>query len=374
MNIALFTDTCFPQVNGVSNTVDMMIKNFTYLGHHVHLFAPEYPQKAVYQNLTTFKSTSLWFYPDMGVCHRDDEKVRKVLREFKPDVVHVMSELSCGWMGRAMAKEFNVPLFSTFTTNIPEYAKLHGFWFLEPLLWNYLRYFHKPSRQVLAPSQVIINELKRQKFYHVSLFQRGVDISMYHSKYKSLIINGFDLQRFDTTFLYVGRLSKEKNIEVLLKSFAILCQSLSSKMALIIVGDGPAKSYYQGISNEHVYYIGFQDKKSLAQWYASVDAFVFPSMSETFGNVILEAMASNILVVGAVQGGVGCILNKENGIAIDMRSLDDLFSTMKQIALKNIKVDQYQRGMKKTLKKFNWYSVLNKLVGTYKHSQKVLKV
>ena len=369
MNIALFTDTCFPQVNGVSNTVDMMVKHLTILGHHVHLFAPEYPHaKPIYQNITTFKSTSLWFYPDMVICHRDDALVRQVLHQFKPDVIHVMSELTCGWMGRSMAKELNIPLFTTFTTHIVEYARLHNVGFLSSVIWKYFRIFHKPARHVLTPSQVMIDELRKQKIYHTSLFQRGVDTSMYHPKYKSTQINGFDLSQYDTTFLYVGRLSKEKNIELLLKSFDSLCQSLSSTMALFIVGDGPARAYYQELANEHVHFVGFQDKKNLAQWYASVDAFVFPSMSETFGNVILEAMASDVLVVGAIQGGVGCILNKENGVAIDMRSFDELFAVMKHIALKKIKVETYQSGMHNTLKYYDWQTVLNLLVCKYENS------
>ncbi|MBS3991837.1 MAG: glycosyltransferase [Erysipelothrix sp.] len=369
MNIALFTDTCFPQVNGVSNTVDMMVKHLTLLGHHVHLFAPEYSQpQPIYQNITTFKSTSLWFYPDMVICHRDDRLVRSVLQQFKPDVIHVMSELTCGWMGRRAAQELNIPLFTTFTTHIVEYAKLHNVGFLSSIIWKYFKYFHKPARQVLTPSQVMINELRQQKIYHASLFQRGVDTSMYHPKYKSTIINGIDLSQYDTTFLYVGRLSKEKNIEILLRSFEALCQSLPSSMALFIVGDGPAKSLYQELANEHVHFIGFQDKHNLAKWYASVDAFVFPSMSETFGNVILEAMASNTIVVGAKQGGVGCILNNENGIAIDMRSFDELFAIMKHIALKKIKVKSYQNGMQKTLIKYDWNFVLNQLICKYENS------
>lgn len=369
MNIALFTDTCFPQVNGVSNTVDMMVKHLTLLGHNVHLFAPEYHQPIpIYQNITTFKSTSLWFYPDMVICHRDDTLVRKVLHQFKPDVIHVMSELTCGWMGRKVAKELNIPLFTTFTTHIVEYARLHHVGFLSSAIWKYFRYFHKPARHVLTPSQVMIDELRRHKINHASLFQRGVDTSMYHPKFKSHMINGYDLSKYDTTFLYVGRLSKEKNIEILLKSFKSLCESLSSKMALFIVGDGPAKDLYQELANEHVHFIGFQDKKNLARWYASVDAFVFPSMSETFGNVILEAMASNVIVVGAIQGGVGCILNKENGIGIDMRSFDDLFAVMKHIALKKINVETYQKGMIMTLEKHNWNNVLNQLICKYENS------
>jgi glycosyltransferase involved in cell wall biosynthesis len=310
----------------------------------------------------------VWFYPDMRISHFNLKRVREVFDEFKPDVVHVMSELTCGMMGKIIAQERNIPLFTTFTTHIVEYARLHGVGYLSQPIWSYLKWFHKSSAQVLAPSMIIINELRDQKFKRVSLFKRGVDLSMYHPSYKAEMIDSFDLNDESIKFLYVGRISKEKNIEILLRSFEALCQSLPSSMALFIVGDGPAKSLYQELANEHVHFIGFQDKHNLAKWYASVDAFVFPSMSETFGNVILEAMASNTIVVGAKQGGVGCILNNENGIAIDMRSFDELFAIMKHIALKKIKVKSYQNGMQKTLIKYDWNFVLNQLICKYENS------
>ena len=228
----------------------------------------------------------------MVLCYREDALARNKLQQFKPDVFHVMSELTCGWMGRSLAKELNIPLFTTFTTHMVEYAKLHHVGLLSSLIWKYFRWFHKPARQVLTPSQVMIDELRKQKIDHASLFQCGVDTSMYHPKCKCFRINGIDLSQYETTFFYVGRLSKEKKIELLLKSFNSLCQSLSSTMALFIVGDGPEKVYYQSIANDHVHFIGFQDKTTLTKWYASVATFVFPSMSVTFGNVILEAIAS----------------------------------------------------------------------------------
>ncbi|MBS3972649.1 MAG: glycosyltransferase family 1 protein [Erysipelotrichia bacterium] len=368
MNIALFTDTCFPQINGVSNTIDMMVKNFIKLNHQVHVFAPHYHPLPSYPRLSTFNSTSVWFYPDMRISHFNLKRVREVFDEFKPDVVHVMSELTCGMMGKIIAQERNIPLFTTFTTHIVEYARLHGVGYLSQPIWSYLKWFHKSSAQVLAPSMIIINELRDQKFKRVSLFKRGVDLSMYHPSYKAEMIDSFDLNDESIKFLYVGRISKEKNIELLIKVFNHCSSSLPIPMKLFVIGDGPLKHEMEKISNKNTHFLGFQDKTSLAKWYASVDAFIFPSMSETFGNVILEAMASETLVVGAKQGGVGCILNEHNGIAIDMQSYEDIFSIMKHIALRKIDKTQYLEGMRKTCREHDWEHVLNALIQKYEQS------
>lgn len=373
MNIALFTDTCFPQINGVSNTVDMMVKNLMKLNHQVHIFAPHYSFMPPYQRLTTFKSTSLWFYPDMGLVHPDLKRVLRVCNEFKPDVVHVMSELTCGWMGRWIAQELNIPLFTTFTTHIVEYASLHGLGFLSKPLWSYLKWFHQPARSVLAPSMVMVRELQKQGFRHVSLFKRGVDLSMYHPSFKTDHIHHHPLGQDIIKFLYVGRISKEKNIELLINVFNELSVSLPIPMKCFVIGDGPLKSELEKKANHHVHFLGFLDKPTLAQWYSSVDAFVFPSMSETFGNVVLEAMASETLVVGAKQGGVGCILNENNGIAIDMQSHDALFSIMKHIALKKIDKTPYLDGMRITLEDHDWEHVLNTLIQKYENSRLIDK-
>jgi glycosyltransferase involved in cell wall biosynthesis len=373
MNIALFTDTCFPQINGVSNTVDMMVKNLTKLNHHVHVFAPHYSNQSPYTNITTFNSTPVWFYPDMRLSHLNLSKVREVCDEFKPDVVHVMSELSCGLMGRKIAHERNIPLFTTFTTHIVEYARLHGVGFLSSSIWAYLKWFHKPARQVLAPSMLMVSVLKKQGFRHVSLFKRGVDLSLYHPSFKQNVIDDYVLDSKRIKFLYVGRISKEKNIELLINVFNELSSSLSVPMSLYVVGDGPLKGEMEKLAKQNIHFLGFQDKVSLAKWYASVDAFVFPSMSETFGNVILEAMASETLVIGAKQGGVGCILNNHNGIAIDMNIFEELFSVMKHIALKKISKTKYIKGMKKTLDEHDWEHVLTTLIAKYEQSQLIDK-
>jgi phosphatidylinositol alpha 1,6-mannosyltransferase len=373
MNIALFTDTCFPQINGVSNTVDMMVKNLIKLNHQVHVFAPNYESLPSYPRLTTFNSTSVWFYPDMRISHPNIKLVREIFDEFQPDVVHVMSELTCGMMGRLIANERNIPLFTTFTTHIVEYARIHGVGFLSQPIWMYLKWFHKSSRQVLAPSMMMVRELKNQKFRHVSLFMRGVDISMYHPSFKMESIGSYTMGSDSIKFLYVGRISKEKNIELLIKVFNHLSSAISNPKSLFVIGDGPMKDELEELSNNDVHFLGFQDKSSLAKWYASVDAFIFPSMSETFGNVILEAMASETLVVGAKQGGVGCILNEHNGIAIDMNSHEELFSIMKHIVLRKIDTKPYCEGMKKTLEEHDWEHVLNSLIQKYEKSRSIDK-
>jgi glycosyltransferase involved in cell wall biosynthesis len=368
MNIALFTDTCFPQINGVSNTVDMMVKTLRSQGHQVHIFAPEYEVAIYGSSMTMFQSFPVWFYPDMKVSLFNMNKVRSVCDYFNPDVIHVMTELTIGHMGRNISLERKCPLFTTFTTHVAYYAQLHGLAYLQKPIWSYLKWFHKSAYRVLVPSHSMISELKSQGFQHLQWFKRGVDVHLYNPSHKKQLIDHYDLSQYQCTFLYVGRLSKEKEVEMLIEVFNELSTSLPMSMALFVAGDGPLRKRCEDMANSYVHFLGFQSKSQLKHWYASVDAFVFPSMSETFGNVILEAMASMTLVVGAQQGGVGCILNDSNGVAIDMTIHEHLLEVMKGIVLKHISAQDKVEGMKDTVQEHQWPHLIEGLVLSYQQA------
>jgi len=206
--------------------------------------------------------------------------VEKQIREFDPDVLHIATEGPLGMAARRFALRNDLPFTTAYHTRFPEYvhARLRL-----PLSWSYawLRRFHGPSKGVMAPTQVVVDDLQANGFKNVRLWSRGVDSNIFRPQ---------ESRRLDSTrpiFLYVGRVVVEKNVEAFLE--------LDLPGSKWVVGTGPALERIQA-RHPHVNYLGLLDREELAKVYAAADVFVFPSRTDTFGLVLLEAMACGLPV------------------------------------------------------------------------------
>jgi len=206
--------------------------------------------------------------------------VEKQIREFDPDVLHIATEGPLGMAARRFALRNDLPFTTAYHTRFPEYvhARLRL-----PLSWSYawLRRFHGPSKGVMAPTQVVVDDLQANGFKNVRLWSRGVDSNIFRPQ---------ESRRLDSTrpiFLYVGGVAVEKNVEAFLE--------LDLPGSKWVVGTGPALERIQA-RHPHVNYLGLLDREELAKVYAAADVFVFPSRTDTFGLVLLEAMACGLPV------------------------------------------------------------------------------
>jgi glycosyltransferase involved in cell wall biosynthesis len=269
LRILLVTDAWEPQVNGVVRTLKTTARELAAMGHEVRFLTP-----------LQFRTLPCPTYPEIRLSLFPQARVTAIIREFDPDVLHIATEGPLGLAARRFALRHDFPFTTAYHTRFPEYVTARiGI----PLSWSYawLRRFHQPSRAVMAPTQLVVDDLVANGFQRVRLWSRGVDQDIFHPQ---------DCKRLDSEppiFLYVGRVAVEKNVEAFLE--------LDLPGSKWVVGTGPA---LEAIRAKHpqANYLGVLEREDLARVYASATVFVFPSKTDTFGLVLLEAMACGLPV------------------------------------------------------------------------------
>jgi glycosyltransferase involved in cell wall biosynthesis len=248
--------------------------------------------------------------------------VAEALERFQPDLVHVVNPAVLGLGGIWLAKTKGYPLVASYHTHLPKYLEHYGMGMLEPLLWELLKAAHNQARLNLCTSTAMVQELSEKGIQHTDLWQRGVDTELFRPELRSESMRQRLLGSHSDTgklLLYIGRLSAEKQIE---RIRPVLEAIPDARLAL--VGDGPHRArleeHFAGLP---VHFVGYLAGEELASAYASGDAFVFPSSTETLGLVLLEAMAAGCPVVGANRGGIPDIVTDgDNGCLYEPEGAD----------------------------------------------------
>lgn len=285
MKVMIVTDAWRPQVNGVVRTLSTTRRELEAMGHEVDILSP-----------LEFRTLPCPTYPDIRLSMLPGSGAVKRIRDFAPHALHIATEGPLGLAARRYAIRNNLPFTTAYHTRFPEYVKAR---FGVPLSWTYgfLRWFHGPSRAVMAPTQKVKSDLEAYGFGNVVLWSRGVDLDVFKLQ---------EASRLDTAppiFLYVGRVAVEKNIEAFLE--------LDLPGSKWVAGDGPAMAGLRA-KYPNVNYLGVLDQHELAEVYASADVFVFPSKTDTFGLVLLEAMACGLPVAAYPVTGPIDVLGDSN--------------------------------------------------------------
>jgi len=284
MRLAIATDAWAPQVNGVVRTLNETIRRLKARGHEVEVISPD-----------RFTTIACPGYPEIRLALAPRFRLRKVLGAFKPDLVHISTEGPIGWSARAWCLKHKVPFTTAFHTRFPEYVAARTN--LSPdLIWPIMRRFHKGSRVVLTATQSLRDELESRGIHPTRLWSRGIDRDIFHTqqgKHPALQ----DIAK--PILLSVGRVAVEKNLEAFLDA--------DVPGTKVVVGDGPARAALEAQYPDAIF-LGTRQGAELASIYASADVFVFPSKTDTFGLVILEALACGTPVAGyLVQGPLDII-------------------------------------------------------------------
>jgi glycosyltransferase involved in cell wall biosynthesis len=307
VRIVLFTDTYPNDVNGVARTLGMLVAHAVARGHEVALVTPRVSPEAA-ANATGHRQLSgvpVPMYPELQLARGVDGEGRRMLEAFRPDLVHVATESTVGFSGRRWALRSGVPLVSSFHTNFPAYLHDYRMGPLEPLLWRYLRWFHDRSLVTFCPSWDTLESLLARDFHtRMRVWSRGVDTELFSPARRNAAVRERIAPGADRILVYVGRLAAEKRVDFLLDAFIRLRDATGPGTALVYVGDGPAAEKLRARAVEGVHFTGFLRGEALAEAYAAADLFVFASDTETFGNVVLEALASGVPAVVVDKGGV----------------------------------------------------------------------
>lgn len=205
------------------------------------------------------------------------------------------------------ARKNHIPLVASYHTHFDQYLSHYKIQWVESTLWKYMLWFHQDCRKIYVPSQSTLEHLEKKGLGNIEIWSRGVETDRFRphvNRQEVLASYGIDSRKF--VLLYVGRLAPEKSIDIVFDTYHALAPEIKANCHLIVAGDGPLSSTYREQYNDDcsITFTGFVQGKALSDLYAASDCFLFPSATETFGNVVLEAMASGTAVVGAAAGGV----------------------------------------------------------------------
>jgi glycosyltransferase involved in cell wall biosynthesis len=310
MRVAIFTDTYLPEVNGVARTLGKWSRYLESQHIPCRIFAPTAPanhREEVSNHVERFFSIPFFLYPECQFALPNPLNMKRALQEFQPTIIHVATPFNLGLLGNHYARKLDIPVVASYHTHFDQYLHYYKLSWMEPTLWKYMTWFHANCRKVYVPSESTRQHLQHRGFPELEIWGRGIESEKFHPKvdrHTVLQHYGVDSRKF--VILFVGRLAPEKSIDVLIKAFLAVPQHLREQMELVIAGDGPMHEELSEIAKEHrnIRLTGFLHGENLRELYAAADLFLFPSATETFGNVILESMASGTAVIGAAAGGV----------------------------------------------------------------------
>ncbi|MBB2495763.1 glycosyltransferase family 4 protein [Aquipseudomonas ullengensis] len=328
LHIALVSETFPPEINGVANTLGRLCQGLRARGHRLQLVRPRQADEAQPSD-DNLLLTRGWPLPGYAGLQWGQSSLHKLLRRWKrnrPDVLYVATEGPLGLSAMRAARRLGIPVVSGFHTNFQQYSGHYGLGLLSRLLTGYLRWFHNRTRMTLVPSTSQRMELQRRGFERLELLARGVDGQLFHPARRSAELRQqWGLEDGDIAVLHVGRLAPEKNLALLVKAFNSLQQALPhQRLKLILVGDGPSRAQLQAQLPDALF-CGLQRGEELAAHYASGDLFLFPSLSETFGNVVLEALAAGLAVVAFDQAAAAQHIRHGHNGALAMPGDDQAF-------------------------------------------------
>lgn len=319
MRLALVTETFVPQVNGVSGTLAQLERHLSARGVELAIVHPDYGPTQGSSIRLTVGSVRMPFYPDLRLPVPPFGKVWRRLIGWKPDLVHVVTEATLGLSALQFARIHGLPVVSSFHTNFDQYTAHYGMGWARGPIWRYLRWFHNRTAETYVPSRATIEDLERRGFERLVLWPRGVDSTLFRPDRpgRARVRNELGFAPEDIVIGHVGRLAAEKNIAELAESLnAVL--ATEPKTRALIVGDGPARVELESSLGSSARFVGFQSGDELADHYAAADVFAFTSRTETFGNVVLEAMSSGLPVVAVGAGGpVDIVREGETGFLIE---------------------------------------------------------
>ena len=303
LHLALVTETYAPEINGVAMTLGRIVDGLSARGHRVTVIRPrqrhESPRYSVTHRLACrqvrLPGIPLPGYPQLRVGLPARKRLLALWRVGRPDVVHVATEGPLGWSAINNAKRLGIAVTSSFHTNFDQYAHDYRLGWLQPLVTAWLRHFHNRTLRTFAPTRELVARLESEGYRDVRLLSRGVDTALFNPARRDESLRlSWGVAPGDPAVIHVGRLAKEKNYPLLFRAFDAI-KAVEPRARLILVGDGPMLAACQKMQPEAVF-TGFYTGPNLARHYASGDIYLHPSFTETFGNVVTEALASGLAV------------------------------------------------------------------------------
>jgi phosphatidylinositol alpha 1,6-mannosyltransferase len=306
-------------VNGVSRTLERLVGAVEARGGEVRVITIDDPEASPDPRVERWPSIPFWAYPQLRMTAPSRSRALDVIEKWKPNLIHSATEFGVGLGGLIGARDRQIPFVTSYHTHFTAYLRHYNLSFLDSIGWPFLRWFHNAGRRTFAPSEMVRAELEANGFHGTRVWSRGVDQAKFNPSFRSRELRA-SLGADDETILvaYVGRIAPEKGIDVAINGMRMVLErhaaAGSANVRFVLVGDGPAEERCRKTAPPGTVFTGRLSGRELSEVYASADVFVFPSITETFGNVVLEAMASGLALVAPDWGATTELATTETAL------------------------------------------------------------
>ncbi len=375
LRIAVVTETYAPEINGVANTMRHMVETLLLQGHNVELTRPR--QACDTQPIGVLKSAtdtggnlslrlvrglSIPKYRELQFGLVTRGSLASGWRDVRPDVVHIVTEGPLGWAALFAARRLGIPVSSGFHTNFEAYSRHYGIGLFAGMVDASLRLFHNRCDATLVPIEQIRQALAGRGYERLAVVGRGIDTVRFNPERRSdALRTSWGCKADEPVAIYVGRLAPEKNLGLFIKA-ALAVREIDPRTRIVLVGDGPDAAALRTAHPDFVF-AGMRRGDDLAAHYASADLFLFPSVTETFGNVTMEALASGLAVVAYDYAAARQhIAHHRNGLLVPFNNAAEFVATSQRLIKNAEQIVTLKQGARSAAENLSWGQIVHDLV------------
>ena len=366
LQIALVTETYLPEVNGVAITIGRMVQGLRQRGHSIHMIRPRQFKNDIAAEESNYRETLVSGMPIPGYPELKSGLPAKglLLRHWKqqrPDIVHIATEGPLGWSALSAARKLNIPVSTDFHTNFHSYTQHYGIGLLKKPIAAYLRHFHNKAACTMVPTTSLQQQLEHEGYKNVLVVSRGVDAELFHpAKRNAELRASWGADDSTPVVMLVSRIAPEKNLHVVIQAFDQM-RTVEPRAKLVMVGDGPARAELEK-QHPHVIFAGMQTGEPLAKHYASGDIFLYPSLTETYGNVTVEAMSSGLATVAYDYAAARQhIRHDANGVLVPFADTDAFVTQATGLITDMARVQRMRLAARQTVESLTWEHIMGQM-------------
>jgi glycosyltransferase involved in cell wall biosynthesis len=374
LRVSIVTETYPPEVNGVARTIACVVEGMRSRNHEIQLIRPkqskaeqrgEIASDDVLFHEVLMRGLPIPRYPHLRMGLTSKKTLVSLWSRRRPDVVHIATEGPMGWSALQAAVQLKLPVCSDFRTNFHAYSKHYGIGWLHKPIMAYLRKFHNLTQCTMTPDAGLRDELSEYGFKNVLVVSRGVDTRLFNPQRRDLALRqSWGASPDDMVVVHVGRLAPEKNLGTLAMAFEAIRQ-IQPTARLVLVGDGPSRKEIQSRCPDAIF-AGMRHGEDLAAHYASGDLFLFPSMTETFGNVTPEAMACGMPVLAYDYAAAGqLVVPGVNGDLAPFGNMTEFVRLAGLLAQRREQLHTMGLAARETTAQVGWDRIINTIEGVY---------
>ena len=364
LRIAMVTETYPPEINGVAMTMGRIVAGLQTRGHAVQLIRPrqhhhDQPAREPLFEEVLQRGIPVPRYDALKIGLPAKQAMLRLWAAHRPDIVHVVTEGPLGWSALAAAAKLRLPVATDFHTNFHSYSKHYGIGWLKKPITAYLRKFHNKAQRTFVPTVTLQDELPALGMRNLQVVARGVDTAMFNpARRNTALRRAWGAGPDDIVAMYVGRLAAEKNLPVVLQTYATM-RIVRPSTRLVLVGDGPERARLESECPGAIF-AGMRTGEELAEHYASADVFLFPSITETYGNVTVEAMASGLAVMAYDYAAARQhIRHSVNGLKAPFDTTDEFIKLAIGLAPHTARIRALGAAARATTEKLDWSCIVS---------------